>query len=180
MVPKLNKDPIASLRPNPVLIDFGDRTVEIAGVPAVEWLTYLMAEPPDVDALIVNLAPDLEELLFEDRLQLIEIYELLFDIIGSASGRDWWIAMRLLSALKGSWDVLWPYFIKQGYDPNVLSFSAFLDCTLAAILEHMEPKDTTMWLMKLEAPPPALPGREVQEVAELEMSRDAFSAMMRD
>ena len=41
-IPKLNKDPIWSLKPWPVVVEMHGVTLEIPALPAVDWLVVLM------------------------------------------------------------------------------------------------------------------------------------------
>jgi hypothetical protein len=59
-------------------------------------------------------------------------------------------------------------------DPERISIAAWLDVLLVTILNSMEPKETTMFSMRLEAPPPTV---EAPQPEEMEMERGAFLNM---
>lgn len=172
-VPKLNKDPIWSLKPWPVTIEMHGVALTIPALPAVDWLVVLMQEELTLDDFIDELIPEAEDMLFSDELNLPELYEVCLEVITVASARPWWIALRLINVAKDNWHILCGDLLKQ--DATRMSLSGWLDVCLLTILKNMDPKDTTMFTMRLETPPPDV---EVKP-EELEMGADAFLNMAR-
>lgn len=150
-VPKLNKDPIWSLKPWPVVIEMHGVTLEIPALPAVDWLVVLMQSELTLDDFIDELIPNAEDMLFRDELDLEELYEVCLEIISAASARPWWVALRLIGVARDSWNVLSGEMLRV--DATRMSLSGWLDVLLLTILGNMDPKDTTMFSMRLEAPP---------------------------
>lgn len=172
VVPKLNKDPIQSLRPWPVEVTFAGQDFEIPAVAATGWLVYLMQPEPDLDGLIADLLPGIEDLAFDLELPINDLYLFCLEIIACVSARHWWVALRLISVARTSWHILGPELMFR-MDPNKVSLAAWLDAVLVLTLKNMDPKETTMFTMRLEA----IPAGFVAEEVEPEMSQDAFLSM---
>ena len=173
IVPKQNKDPIWSLRPWPIVLAVGGRDFDVPAMVATDWLVYLMADPMDIDGLIEEIIPDLDKAIYELEIDLGEAYFACLDLITTVAARSWWIAARLVYIAAQSWHVIGPKLIDRGADPNTLSLAAWLDVLLVTVLDNMDPKDTTMFVMKLEA----APATESAPEEEMEMDRDAFLSM---
>lgn len=178
-VPRLNRNPILSLRPWPVVITVGGEEFTIPPLPAADWLAALMSEAFSLDDLFPGLLDDEDHdravaVLLSDMHELEQFHRLTLDIVELASGRSWWVALRLIGAAVGSWDVIGAELILKQVDPERLSLAAWLDAVLLVMLRSMDEKDITMFTLKLEAPPP----EAQEEVEEMTMSREAFASMM--
>lgn len=170
-IPKVNKDPVWSLRPWPVTVHIAGQDFEVPALVAADWLAILMVETFDPDDIITEILPDSEDLLYQGDISLEDLYEVCNDIISMVSGRPWWVALRLIGLARASWEVLGAELILKHVDANVLSLSAWLDALLVVTIRAIDPKDVTMFTMRLEAVP------ETEEEPELEMSAGAFLAM---
>ena len=175
-VPKLNRDPIQSLRPWPVIVTFHGVEYEIPALPAADWLSVLMVEQLHLDDIFPGLlaagqAEQVEDVLFQVDLDVDEFLHFSLDIVEMVAGRRWWVAMRLIELARTSWDVLGAEMALKGVDADRVSLSSWLDQLLLIALRSMEAKDITMFTMKLELPPPT------EEAEEMVMSRDAFLAL---
>lgn len=148
-------------------------TVEIPGRPAIDWLEYLLEA--DLDGVVSNLMPEIEDFYFDNELDIVELYRLSLDVITAVCARPWWIGLRIIMVVKDGWNILGPKMIMKQIDPTRISLAAWLDVALYLIIENMEPKDVTMFTMKLELPPPEIFGRVI-EVEEPTMDRNAFLA----
>lgn len=181
-VPKLNRDPISSLRPFPILVKVGPVEVEIPAMNAAEWLTVLMVEKVEIDDVFPGLlSPEdtdlVEDIIIDGALDMTSFRDIILGVIETASARNWWVALRLIEVVRSSWDVIGAQMVSRGVDAVTLSLSAWLDIALLTVLKEMDPKDVTMFTMRLEAPPL----EETTEVAEeLEMTRGSFMAMAMD
>lgn len=174
VIPKLNKDPIWSLQPWPLVIELKAHEYEIPAMSAVEWLAYLLQPRPDLDGMIMNFFPDLDELLITGQVALEEVYEILLDVISTVTARPWWVTLRLISVVYQSWHVLGPIMLKA-VDASQMSIAGWLDVLTVEVLNAMDPKDTTMFTSKLESPPPS--ERPEEPMEEMEMDRSAFLSM---
>ena len=105
---------------------------------------------------------------------LEELYETCLEVISTASGRPWWVTMRLIGVARESWHILSGEMLKV--DATRMSLSGWLDVLLLVIISSMDPKDTTMFSMRLEAPPPEVETKP----EEMEMSANSFLNMGRD
>jgi hypothetical protein len=149
--------------------------IAVPAMTAADWLWYLMLPVPDLDQLMRDLAPALEDHLYNEVLSVDEFYEAALEIISCASARDWWVTLRLIMVARDRWDVLGPALIERRADPNVLSLSGWLDVLLVTILDAMDPKRTTMFTMQLEVPPVAQQASNTMD--EMEMDADAFLSL---
>ena len=172
VVPPHTKDPTESLCPWPVVFTVQGRDYEIPAVPAAQWLRVLMTEDATVEDVFLELVPEGVTLLLEEQGDW-DVGDLAKQIIDLASGRHWYIAMRLINVVRVNWNVVGATMLMKGVDANRLSLSGWLDVALLMVLQHMEQKDTTMFLAQLEIPPE---GEETPE-EEMEMTAEAFMAM---
>jgi len=177
-VPHLNRDPVWSLRPWPVTVRMAHTEWTIPALPATDWLAVLMSESIDPDDILPGLLNDdeafaLEELLSQGVLSIPEVYDTCTDIIEKVSGRNWWVALRLIFIARESWDNVGAELILRRVDANTLSLSAWLDALFLTLLKTMDPKQVPMFTMQLEAPPE---GEKAPEQV-FEMTAEAFLSM---
>lgn len=174
VVPKLNRDPIWSLQPWPATVLLGGQEYTVPAMPAVGWLAYLMQLQPDIDGLILDFFPDSEELLFAELIDVEELYDTMLDLIATVCARPWWVALRQISVARDSWHVLGPPML-ESVDSAQVSIAAWLDVLLIKTLAAMEPKETTLFISRLEMPPPS--ERSAEPMEDMEMDRGAFLSM---
>lgn len=156
-VPRLNKDPVQSLRPYPVQLTISGQDFEIPALPAADWLSVLMADDLDLSDIFPGMVegPEaIEDLILAGKVGLEEMEELILGIIDVVSARPWWVALRLIEQARVSWDVLGAELGLRGVDAAQVSLSSWLDMLLLVTLRSMDPKDTQMFCLKLEDPPP--------------------------
>jgi hypothetical protein len=176
IVPSINKDPVWSLRPWPATLLLAGVEHEIPALTAADWLAYLMQPQPDLDGFILEHIPASDELLVEGAISLEQLYDACMDLITTVCAREWWIALRLVNIARTSWGVLGPQMIEK-VDPERISISAWLDVLLVVVLQSMEPKETTMFSMRLEAPPPQVRANAPEPMEQMEMDRGSFLSM---
>ena len=174
-VPKLNQDPIWSLKPWPAVVTIDHQNFEIPAMPAADWLAVLMKPELSLDEFLFELVPGIEDLILTTQASLDELYTVCLDLITLISARHWWVTMRLIGVARESWDVLGGEMALRHVDATQLSLSAWLDVLLLVTLRQMDPKDVTMFTMRLEA----IPEDESVPEQEMEMSASAFLAMGR-
>lgn len=172
-IPVTNRDPILSLRPWPIILTVAGHDLEIPPLPATDWLQIFMKESPDLEEILSELCPQGTSLLFDESVEAEELWDVLLDVVEQASGRHWWIALRIINVCRASWNVLGAEMFYRGIDPNTLSLAAWLDAMLLVIIRAMDPKDVAMFTMKLEM----VPAGEEPDAEEMEMSADQFLSM---
>lgn len=177
IIPSHNQDPVWSLKPWPVELELAGEVWEFPAAPAVSWLAILMEEQPDLDRVLLDLCPRGLELLFNDTIEPDVLYRGLLDIIETVSARRWWIAMRLIGVVRQNWHILGAEMIMSGIDPAVLSLAAWLDTMMVLTIRAMEPKDVSLFVSRLELPPPSEVAAEMERVDEFEMSVEQFLSM---
>lgn len=177
IIPSHNLDPVWSLKPWPTELELGGQVWEFPAVPAVAWLAILMDEQPDMDRILVDLCPRGLELLFNDTIEPDILYRGLLDLIEMVAARRWWIAMRLISVVRQNWHVLGPEMFLAGVDPEVLSLAAWLDIMMVLTIRAMEAKEVSLFVSRLELPPPSEVADEMDRIEEFEMSREQFLSM---
>lgn len=176
-VPKLNKDPIWSLRPWPAEINVAGTVIEVPPLCATDWLCYLMQAEPDLDTLITEVTPDLEDLVYDGAIRLDQVYDVILEVISCMAARPWWVALRLISVARYQWDILGPELVARGADPNTQSLSGWLDVLLVSIYGAMDPNKATMFTMQLEAVPEQMKDPSKDPFDEMEMDPGAFASL---
>ena len=175
-IPKTVTDPVWSLRPWPVSVRVVGTMFEIPALPAADWLTILMTENPDLDDIFPGLLDEEDQDIVTEAMldgALEETFSVCLDIITAVSGRPWYIAMRLIEVARNSWQVLGAEMLLKKVNAEELSLSGWLDVLLLLIMRNIDPKEATMFTMRLEAPPADV---EVEQ-PELEMSVGSFMSM---
>lgn len=146
---------------------------EIPALPAAAWLTTLMQDwsPDDV---LIDLMPDGAKVAL--LLDSEDVEPLVMQILEEVSGRDWWVAIRLVGVIQDQWQILGAEMVLQGVDPERLSLAAWLD-TMTLVLMRLLPKDSqAMFVSQIELPPVAI---RAEIIEEMEMGRDQFMSLMR-
>lgn len=154
-VPRLLDDPTWSIGLFTLEIDFLGKTFTIPAMPATDWLSYLMTPDAGLYEVTVNIFGELEEHLSDhfDKASITDLYMTVLEAIGVVCGRPWWVAIRMIRVVYDNWHVLGPKLIMSGVDPARLSISAWLDCALYLMIESMDPKDVSMFSLRLEMKP---------------------------
>jgi hypothetical protein len=174
-VPRFNRDPAASLQPACVEFTFAGEDFSTVLVTAADWLGVLLdLEQSLLDVFHSMLGPEQAERFIRLYLeQGGDIEELLFEVLEVASARYWWVTLRLLGVVQGSWHQVGASLLKQGVRPSELSFAGFLDVFTFELVHTMKPESVTMIMMQIEMPPDgyAMPEED------MEMSADDFLSL---
>lgn len=176
-IPKHNLDPVWSLRPWPAELEIRGQIYDFPAVAAVTWLVILMDEQPDLDRVLIELCPSGMELLFNQEVEPEALYSAILDLIATVAARKWWIALRMIAIVRQNWNILGPEMIMSGIDPQVLSLAAWLDAMLVILIRAMDPKEVSLFVSRLELPPPSEMAAETERVDEMEMSVEQFLSM---
>lgn len=173
-IPQLNHHPVQSFRPVPVVFTVAGVEFELPVRPAADWLATLMGDwiPDD---LIMDLVPNgvAAVMAIEDPQ---DIEELALDLIEEASGRDWWVTLRLVGAVAGGWHVLGPEMFLNQVNPQTLTLAGWLDAMTLIIARAMDKDNHAMFWSQVEMPPPSI---RAEVIEEMEMSMDQFMSIAR-
>ena len=147
--------------------------IEVPDWSAADWLTVLMQPEWTVEDLIIEMVPSGVSLLLDDVFAPEDVPGLAFDLIEEASGRHWWVAMRLITVLVDTWDIMSAEAIFNGVDAERLSLAGWLDAMLVLLMRRIDPDQAAMFTSRLEM----VPADEEVDPQELEMSPQQFLAM---
>jgi hypothetical protein len=172
-VPSQTRDPVGSLCPWPTTFRIKGRQFDIPAHSAAEWLAVLMAEDCAIEDVFLEFVPDGATLLLDAGLGF-ELDDVAKEIITTVSGRPWYVSLRLIQVMRGSWNILGATMLLRGVDATRMSLSGWLDVALLLLFQHLDPKDVAMVTAQLEMPPT---GEEVP-AEEMEMSREEFLSLM--
>jgi hypothetical protein len=139
---------------------------------AADWLEILMEKDLDLHALL-DLIPGFDEYLLDSDMEPEEMRALVDDMITTASGRQWWITLRLLWVANSHWDTIGPTMITK-LDPDRVSLSAWMAVLQLTLIEGMEPKNAKMFIAQIQAPPA---GAESVPDARQDLTAREFLAM---
>lgn len=177
-------DPLAALRISRIAVDLGDRRFIIPALPARDWLEVLLAEELNPEDLFPGLCdPDdivaVNRMLIDGTVTMDQMTEALYAVIEQATGRKWWVALRLCRTIRAGWDRIGGRLAGHGVTPFDVPLAYWLDGAFDAILEIImanDPKAAGSFTQKLVQPPPGL----AKQVFEAQRSRavDAFRANM--
>lgn len=131
--------------------------------------------------IIPGLCPDQEdeivEELMDSSMSSAEFRDACLDVISEATGRPWWIALRLIAVASESWETVGGRLSYSSIHASQISLGAWLDAVFLICLESMPEDRITMFVSQLEAPPAGMNvGAEVEEMS---MSRSSFMALGR-
>lgn len=156
-------DLLATVKPRPVEdIGIGDRVYRIPAHPAIVWLDVLA----DDDLTMWNIIPGLveedeceehlEELLLADGIARDDYLQIVYDTIAAASGRYWWVAMRLIGIATDPQhgDFIRGNLVLHHIDARELSLAAWLDALYAIVTQRMDANAAAKFDNLLNQPPP--------------------------
>lgn len=181
-VPKFAKSLVGSLQPWSVTVTWQGRVYEIPALPAADWLTAILDSeegwaaifPGFLDAAEVReVEGDIIDGGVEDFEDLLVVGK---EVLALTAGRDWWMALQLVATVNESWNVVGGEFAIRGIDATRISLAYWLDAALHILLRAMDPKDHTMFLSRLETPPP----EALASMPEPEMTAGDFLAFGAD
>lgn len=167
-----------ALQPWPVQVWIGRHCLDIPAMTAAEWVGMLMLDP-DLggleDLIDDHLADEIMDDIMDGHLAPDIMQNRMLEIVTLVSGRPWWVTLRLLYAAQESWDAIGGYLAIKGVNAAMMSFQAFMDALLNAILCHVDPKNHSSMMTKLKMPPKGVDGPKIDEAREA----DVFMAYMK-
>lgn len=167
-----------SVRPTSIYVDVDGVDVEVPALSAADWLIVLLTEPLDYFSIFPGLLSEedyeeVNEALFDGRITIEQTHRLALDVVAMAAGRPWWVTFRLVGTLASSWQTIGAMLLRRGFRWEDMSFSGFLDVLLLEIMNAIDPKEATMFTMKLEMVPP----EEVANTPEPQIAANQFLSM---
>lgn len=175
-------EPLASLDLYKVQVTLGESTWFIPALPAAEWLKILLADELDAEAIFPGFCGpqaiiDVNQMIIDEIVTSEDLEEAICDAITAASGRKWWITLRLCRFLRTGWDRIGGELAAGGVTPFTVSLSYWLDgayATCLRVIEKGDPKQLTRFTDQLTAP---LPGK-AKESFDLARNQAAFKSAM--
>jgi hypothetical protein len=150
-MPSWDLDPAASLAPSPLVVDVGGTEVTMPTMTAMDWLTILMSKNPDMNDLL-DLIPELDELVIQGDVSIDEVNDMVLGMITVASGREWWITLRLLGVAMKYWDSVGPQMVTK-IDPEKVSLAAWMMVLQSTLINSLDPESVSMFVAQVQAPP---------------------------
>lgn len=139
----------------PIDVDIGNHTYTIPAMPACDWIPILLSDDPGMDLLdLIDPDDTVMAAMICGEIDAVAVTETFLEVITLASGRPWWVTLRLLYAAQGAWDTIGGALTLKGVHAASLPLQAWMDALLATVMAHTDPKDQTSMLAKLKAPPP--------------------------
>jgi hypothetical protein len=176
----LYRDPVASLSRDPIVFDLRGKRFTVPALDAAAWLTILFGDRLTLMDIIPGLLSDDEQDevnlgVIDGDVAIEDLNAIAEDVLSVASGRDWWVTVRLVTIAKMNWDVIGGELGKLGLDWTVTPLGTWLDVAYSvmrtAIAEGGDSKTAQSRLTKfvndLERSP-ADPSEELDEEAEAE------------
>jgi hypothetical protein len=175
-------DPLASLGLYKVQVSLAGRTWFIPALEAAEWLKILLAEDLDAEEIFPGfcgpeVVAEVNRMIIDETITNEELGDAICDAIAAASGRKWWVTLRLCAFLRKGWDRIGGEMAANGVTPFGVSLSYWLDgayATCLNVIEKGDQRQLTKFTDQLTAP---LPGR-AKESFDLERNQLAFKAAM--
>lgn len=175
-------EPLASLGLYKVQVTLAGRPWFIPALEAAEWLKVLLAEDLDAEEIFPGfcgpeVVAEVNQMIIDGVFTSEDLGDAICDAITAASGRKWWVTLRLCSWLRKTWDRIGGEMAANGVTPFGISLSYWLDgayATSLRLIEKGDPRQLTKFTDQLTAP---LPGR-AKESFDLERNQAAFRAAM--
>jgi hypothetical protein len=177
-----NPDPLASLDVYKVHVYLGGQRFTIPAIDAAGWLKILLDDPLNTEEIFPGLCGPADvvtvnQLIVNGVVTEDELAEAVRHVIEAASGRRWFITMRLCGSARANWDRVGGELACHGVTPFKVSLSYWLDAlyaTMIRLIMEGNPKKLTQFTADLTRLPPS-EARIIDDVAE----GNAFLAMMR-
>lgn len=169
---------MVSLRPYSVQFTLAGVLLEVPAMSAVEWLEVLNASDFTPWDIVPSLLDDegkdaVTDALIAGSLDLEQVERAGLEVLAAAGGRPWWVTARLVGTVMANWQTIGAEMLMRGVDAERLSIAGWLDVSLLLIMRNIDPKEATMFSLKLEQVPPS----EVANQPEQEISAAQFMSM---
>lgn len=180
------RDPMASISSVPIQFTLNGGMYSVPALSAADWLQVLLKENLTLGDIVPGLlAPGEQD---EINMALIrgdvtgkDVGETAEDVLAVATGRDWWIPIRLVAIAGASWDVVGAKIGQLGLDWTSTPFGAWLDVAYLvmreAVAESGDSKTAQSRLTKFISDIERSPVNVTEEIDE-EAEAEAFMRAM--
>lgn len=147
----------AAVGAGPIHLGTGPHRFVLPHLPADAWILALSDVDPVACVIPGMLDEPSEERLYRlvesGRMSLDGLRDLAFQAVSEASGRKWWIAMKIVGMAGSDDGEFFGRLLLKGIDPGRLTFGAWCAAAYALALSGQESKDRLRFTSKLMAPP---------------------------
>lgn len=181
-LPELVTNPLASVSAAPCVISVGRETVEVPALNAAGWLELLIGDL-DLELIFPGLLEEddqdfVNEMLLTGDLGVGDLERRALDVIAEASGRPWWVAIRMVQLAQHNWSMLGGRLARSGVNPSQVPFGAWLDALWVTMFENLAQEKWTELVSAIEAVPPSEMPEDLME--SMEMDTGMFSQFMNE
>lgn len=158
VLPQVECDPLASLPPSKITVDYLGNCYTVPAMTAADWLAVLWEPDFSPDDIFPNLAAaedDMVDAIILGEALPKDVLDVAFEVLEAASGFKWWFTLRACAVMRVSW------FRIGGFvtlDPARVSLGMFLVHVLGQCVEHMEPQKAAELIDNLNEVPPGYEG----------------------
>lgn len=155
-----DSDPIASLRPAPIDVEFGEWTYTIPQLPAVDWIeAVLTARAGSIFPALVGDQEVTREVwlaLARGEASTDDLIACARAAVGAAGGRPWWEVDRLIRAAthENTRAVVLGNLARGGFDLGRVSLGMFCDAVYSYCVQNADEQQRFQLDAELRTPPP--------------------------
>jgi len=153
-------DGLAVVTPRLVRVPVADLIVEIPALPALAWLTPILAERWTwiVPGLVVD-DDELVDRLDDGTITVTQCVDAARLAVTATAGLPWWVAVRLAATGTTRLDIAGALAL-AGVDALRISLAAWCATVYRVVTEHADPKDRGKLDFELERTPPGVAAAE--------------------
>lgn len=152
-------DPVASVRRGQLTVDFHGRELQITPMTAGDWVEHLYDPELEFGDIFPGLLIDadgrgfVDDLLFDGKVTVEACVDVAKQVLSAASGRPWWLTLRILAVAKLNWELVGGELALAGMRADLVPFGAWLDAVYLLIMRNVEPKRARIVEEQLKRPP---------------------------
>lgn len=165
-------DLLAHLRPCKITVTFEGVDYTIPAMDAIEWVALIDGPDADLYDIFPTLAgPEaieaVEDALWDGRATSKDVGDVGLAAIAAAADRPWWVVLNILKSVLGAWHIV------HVNAAGGKSLAGWLDELWSRVVDHIDPKERTSWVARIEAPP-----KNIQAEINYDEEEQAFLAAM--
>lgn len=144
-----------SITPAPITVTVGGAAYVVAPHPASAWITAIVADP--VTGVVPKMLRTADRISLVDRMLTGDIKDADLiaarnEAVAAATGRDWWVAVRLIGSVDSTSGELYGRLLLAGIR-ETLPIGAWCSAVYALIMEGRDEKGRTQTMFDLMNPP---------------------------